>query len=86
MPMNLCFKNIIILLINQIRLVRSKPRSPEFEASFKESYQVYKKYQMMIHGDPEDKPTERQYTRFLVDSPLKVHISVFVVDFKRSKN
>lgn len=52
--------------------MRSSPRSKEFEDTFKQAYRVYKKYQMVIHKDPEDKPTERQYTRFLVDSPLQV--------------
>ena len=57
-----------------MRLVRSSPRSEEFEASFEESFTVYKKYQMAIHGDPPEKPTQRQYTSFLVESPLQVHI------------
>ena len=54
--------------------MRSSPRSEEFEASFEESFTVYKKYQMAIHGDPPEKPTQRQYTSFLVESPLQVHI------------
>ncbi|XP_069130556.1 arginyl-tRNA--protein transferase 1-like [Argopecten irradians] len=55
----------------EIRLVRSNPRSKEFEESFKESHQVYHKYQMGIHKDPPHKPSESQYTRFLCDSPLQ---------------
>ncbi|XP_033741170.1 arginyl-tRNA--protein transferase 1-like isoform X1 [Pecten maximus] len=55
----------------EIRLVRSNPRSKEFEESFKESHQVYHKYQMGIHNDPPHKPSESQYTRFLCDSPLQ---------------
>jgi hypothetical protein len=27
---------------------------------------------MAIHRDPEDKPNMRQFTRFLIDSPLEV--------------
>lgn len=56
----------------QLRLVRSSPRSKEFKDTFLESHGVYKKYQMTVHNDPPDKPTEKQFTRFLVDSPLKV--------------
>ncbi|XP_021356887.1 arginyl-tRNA--protein transferase 1-like isoform X1 [Mizuhopecten yessoensis] len=55
----------------EIRLVKSNPRSKEFEESFKESHQVYHKYQMGIHHDPPHKPNESQYTRFLCDSPLQ---------------
>lgn len=44
----------------KVRLVRSSPPSSEFKASFDASYQVYKLYQMAIHKDPPDKPTESQ--------------------------
>uniref|UniRef100_A0A8C2GK58 Arginyl-tRNA--protein transferase 1 n=1 Tax=Cyprinus carpio TaxID=7962 RepID=A0A8C2GK58_CYPCA len=44
----------------EVRLVRSNPPSPQFRASFDASYQVYKLYQMAIHKDPPDKPTESQ--------------------------
>ena len=61
-----------------MRLVRSNPRGEDFERTFQESHRIYKEYQMAIHGDPPDKPSQRQYTRFLVDSPLKVltHVSL----------
>ncbi|XP_005927186.1 arginyl-tRNA--protein transferase 1 isoform X2 [Haplochromis burtoni] len=55
----------------EVRLVRSNPPSPQFKASFDASYQVYKLYQMGIHKDPPDKPTESQFKRFLCDSPLE---------------
>ncbi|OWF48821.1 Arginyl-tRNA--protein transferase 1 [Mizuhopecten yessoensis] len=58
----------------EIRLVKSNPRSKEFEESFKESHQVYHKYQMGIHHDPPHKPNESQYTRFLCDSPLQIRL------------
>ncbi|XP_051883738.1 arginyl-tRNA--protein transferase 1 isoform X2 [Pristis pectinata] len=54
-----------------VRLVRSSPPNSQFTATFQESYQVYKRYQMAIHKDPPDKPTEQQYTRFLCQSPLQ---------------
>ncbi|MEQ2266495.1 hypothetical protein XENORESO_007488, partial [Xenotaenia resolanae] len=44
----------------EVRLVRSSPPSPQFKASFDASYQVYKLYQMAIHKDPPDKPSESQ--------------------------
>ncbi|EMP31675.1 Arginyl-tRNA--protein transferase 1 [Chelonia mydas] len=44
----------------EVRVVRSSPPSCQFKASFQESYQVYKRYQMAIHKDPPDKPTISQ--------------------------
>lgn len=42
-------------------------------ASFsKEKYELYKRYQMEVHGDKESKVTEDGFTRFLCDSPLEV--------------
>ncbi|XP_044296142.1 arginyl-tRNA--protein transferase 1 isoform X2 [Varanus komodoensis] len=55
----------------EVRLVRSSPPSCQFKATFQESYQVYKRYQMVVHKDPPDKPTAGQFTRFLCDSPLE---------------
>ncbi|XP_067382074.1 arginyl-tRNA--protein transferase 1 isoform X1 [Channa argus] len=59
----------------EVRLVRSSPPSPQFKASFDASYQVYKLYQMAIHKDPPDKPSESQFRRFLCDSPLEAEYS-----------
>ncbi|XP_023267581.1 arginyl-tRNA--protein transferase 1 isoform X1 [Seriola lalandi dorsalis] len=59
----------------EVRLVRSNPPSPQFKASFDASYQVYKLYQMAIHKDPPDKPSESQFRRFLCDSPLEAEYS-----------
>ena len=54
----------------EIKLIQSSPPSLEFEATFKESYALYCKYQVSVHKDkPSDVP-EKQFTRFLVDSPL----------------
>ncbi|KAK1164715.1 arginyl-tRNA--protein transferase 1 isoform X2 [Acipenser oxyrinchus oxyrinchus] len=44
----------------EVRLVRSSPPSSQFKATFHESYQVYKRYQMTVHKDPPDKPSESQ--------------------------
>ncbi|XP_074855857.1 arginyl-tRNA--protein transferase 1 isoform X8 [Carettochelys insculpta] len=44
----------------EVKVVRSSPPSCQFKATFQESYQVYKRYQMAIHKDPPDKPTISQ--------------------------
>lgn len=54
----------------EVKLVRSSPPSAEFRDTFKQSYSVYKKYQMAVHHDEESKCTQQQYQRFLCDSPL----------------
>ena len=54
----------------EMKLVRSSPRSEEFKATFKESFELYKKYQIAVHHDKPSKLTESQYVQFLVDSPL----------------
>lgn len=54
----------------ELKLVRSHPPSPEFKSTLKESYELYKKYQMIVHKDTEDDCSEKQYRRFLCDSPL----------------
>ncbi|PSN51200.1 Arginyl-tRNA--protein transferase 1 [Blattella germanica] len=69
----------------EIRLVRSSPPSHEFEQTSQEAYEVYRKYQMAIHGDPPDKCSQRQYMRFLVNSPLQlVLLKVGSPEFMRS--
>ncbi|XP_058154239.1 arginyl-tRNA--protein transferase 1 isoform X6 [Dasypus novemcinctus] len=55
----------------EVRVVRSSPPSSQFKATFQESYQIYRRYQMVIHKDPPDKPTVSQFTRFLCSSPLE---------------
>uniref|UniRef100_G3RST8 Arginyl-tRNA--protein transferase 1 n=1 Tax=Gorilla gorilla gorilla TaxID=9595 RepID=G3RST8_GORGO len=44
----------------EVRVVRSSPPSSQFKATLLESYQVYKRYQMVIHKNPPDTPTESQ--------------------------
>ncbi|XP_023079986.1 arginyl-tRNA--protein transferase 1 isoform X5 [Piliocolobus tephrosceles] len=55
----------------EVRVVRSSPPSSQFKATLLESYQVYKRYQMVIHKNSPDTPTESQFTRFLCSSPLE---------------
>ena len=39
-------------------------------AFVEEEYQLYKKYQTQVHGDSPDRFSRRQYTGFLIDTPL----------------
>uniref|UniRef100_A0A1B6IE36 Arginyl-tRNA--protein transferase 1 n=1 Tax=Homalodisca liturata TaxID=320908 RepID=A0A1B6IE36_9HEMI len=55
----------------EIRLVRSSPESKEFKSTFNAALEVYQRYQTTIHNDPLEKVSERQFRRFLVNSPLK---------------
>lgn len=63
------------------RAAAMSPTEPEFPrhtyrvdmvpARFEEeSFALYKRYQMAVHGDSEDKLTKEQYVGFLVESPL----------------
>lgn len=54
----------------EVKLIRSSPPSADFKATFKESFALYKKYQMAIHNDSEEDCKESGYTRFLCNSPL----------------
>jgi arginine-tRNA-protein transferase len=42
----------------------------------REKFELYKRYQMEVHGDKESKLTESSFLRFLCDSPLKVRAHV----------
>ena len=57
----------------EVKLVRSSPPSAEFKDTLKQSYGVYKKYQMAVHHDKESECSQDQYERFLCDSPLIPH-------------
>ncbi|XP_036147593.1 arginyl-tRNA--protein transferase 1 isoform X3 [Monomorium pharaonis] len=58
----------------ELRLVRTAPMSSEYLKTSKESYELYKKYQNMVHGVSFEKLTEQKYTRFLVKSPLQTKL------------
>ncbi|XP_012154419.1 arginyltransferase 1 isoform X3 [Megachile rotundata] len=55
----------------ELKLVRVSPMSSGYIETSKQSYEVYRKYQTMIHGVVPEKVTEKQYIRFLVKSPLQ---------------
>lgn len=46
----------------------------EAAAFSEEKYELYKRYQIEIHGDKESKVTEDGFRRFLCDSPLEVSV------------
>ncbi|XP_061718518.1 arginyl-tRNA--protein transferase 1 [Cydia pomonella] len=54
----------------EIKLVRTAPPSPEWEATMKETCEVYAKYQTIIHNDKPEKCTPTKFLSFLVQSPL----------------
>ena len=54
----------------ELKVVDCYPLTQELMSSFIESYYLYKKYQMAVHGDKEEDLSERSYRRFLCDTPL----------------
>ena len=54
----------------EVKLICTNPVSKEFWDSYTESYEVFRKFQMVIHKEPEYKCGESQYMQFIVDSPL----------------
>nr|CAG4638449.1 EOG090X06AF [Cyclestheria hislopi] len=57
--------------VHHLEVKMVKPGSKEFQSTFTESYKLYVKYQVTVHHDKEEKCTEEQYERFLVNSPLE---------------
>lgn len=55
----------------EMKLIRSCPPSPEFVATFGESHNLFRRYQMNIHKEKEEDCSEKCFTRFLCTSPLK---------------
>lgn len=54
----------------EVKLICTNPVSKEFWDTYEESYEVFRKFQMIIHKEPEHKCNESQYMQFIVDSPL----------------
>ncbi|KAL5289545.1 ATE1 family protein [Megaselia abdita] len=44
---------------------------PSVNSRNQDVFELYKKYQIVVHRDPPEKPTFKQFERFLVKSPLK---------------
>ena len=55
----------------EIRLVHAHDSDKVFSSTLKETVSVYQKYQQVIHNDSPDKCTEKQFKRFLCNSPLQ---------------
>jgi len=55
----------------EVKLVRADSEDPEFNSSMAETVKLYQKYQRIIHNDSPDKCTEKQFQRFLCNSPLR---------------
>ena len=55
----------------ETRLVRVSPRSNAFMDTYDESYAVFKKFQMIIHREPEEDSAERHFEEFLVSTPME---------------
>ena len=55
----------------ETRLVRVSPRSNVFMDTYDESYAVFKKFQMIIHREPEEDSAERHFEEFLVSTPME---------------
>ncbi|KRX78870.1 Arginyl-tRNA--protein transferase 1 [Trichinella sp. T6] len=53
-----------------VKMIRSSPASSDFNDTFEESFEVFKKYQMAIHNDGICSWSERKYREFLCESPL----------------
>ena len=56
----------------EIRLVPATETNSTFSSTLKETVKVYQKYQQVIHNDTPDKCTEKQFKRFLCNSPLQM--------------
>ena len=54
----------------ETKIVACNPVSTEFIATFPESFALFKKYQIAVHGDKEEDVNESSYRRFLCDTPL----------------
>jgi len=55
----------------EMKLVKADSENEEFISSLSETVALYQKYQEKIHNDSPDKCTERQFKRFLCNSPLQ---------------
>jgi len=54
----------------ELRLIKADQKDAEFKKHFNESFQVYRKYQKIIHKDEDHECDQNTFRRFLCDSPL----------------
>lgn len=55
----------------ETKLIPASMSNESFSSSYAETVKIYQKYQAVIHNDTPDKCTEKQYRRFLSNSPLQ---------------
>ena len=53
-----------------IKLVCVNPLENDFESSVEASYEIFRKFQMQIHNEPEEKCEKKHFYQFCVESPL----------------
>lgn len=53
-----------------VKLICVNPLDEEFENSYKQSYEVFRKFQMIIHKEPPEKCEEEHFKQFCIESPL----------------
>ncbi|XP_044252982.1 arginyl-tRNA--protein transferase 1 isoform X1 [Tribolium madens] len=56
----------------RLELINTSRRSAEWENLKQLEFELYKKYQMCVHGDPPGKCTMESFQRFLINSPLQI--------------
>ncbi|XP_060727907.1 arginyl-tRNA--protein transferase 1 isoform X1 [Tachysurus vachellii] len=60
----------------EVRLVPVSFEDPDFLSSYKQSVELFARYQMAIHDDDPVECDESQFKRFLCDSPLEAETSL----------
>ncbi|KAG8190509.1 hypothetical protein JTE90_006678 [Oedothorax gibbosus] len=55
----------------ELRIVTADPESESFMATFKESHDIYVKYQMTIHKDTDEECNEESFRNFLLETPFE---------------
>lgn len=56
----------------KVKLVCVNPTDQAYEDTFDQSYQVFRKFQMTIHKEPEEKCQKEHFKQFCSDSPLMI--------------
>ena len=54
----------------EVKLVCVNPIGQDFWDTYDKSYEVFRKFQMIIHKEPEEKCAEDQFQQFCVETPL----------------
>lgn len=55
----------------EFKLVNTSEMNDDFALTFAESFELYKKYEITVHQKQTDRPDEKQFSRFLAESPLQ---------------